>query len=213
MTEVDTINVTWTVSFNSGGVDMPKLLEKITYEDLYTFDNFDVDRRNRFAYLAAKDVANTPDTPYNPLFFYGNRYDGKTHLLKAMGNHIQSVNPEFNVVYARAEDFYYEYLYEIRNSAMHLPKSFREKYRNADVLLLDDIDYLTGKNNFSKNYKNILGELNTPVEEFFHTFETLYNRGKRIVLAANRQPKDLGDLDEMFGKRLEMGLVIGMRAG
>lgn len=190
---------------------MPKLLEKNTYGDFYTFDSFDVDKSNRFAYWAAKEVANSPDTPYNPLFIYGNKHDGKTHLLEAKENHIKTKNPEFIVIYTKAEDFYYEYLYEIRNSELHFPTSFRKKYRNADVLIIDDIDYLSGKNNFSKNYQNILGELNTPVEEFFHTFDTLYRKGKRIVLASKKQPQNLGDLDEIFGKRLEMGLVIGIK--
>ena len=170
---------------------MPQLLEKISYEDLYTFDNFDVDSQNRFAYLATKDVANSLDTPYIPLFFYGDENYGKTHLLKAMEYHINEVNPEANVVYTRGEDFYYAYLDDIRNSPINYPKKFRNKYRNADVLLMDDIDFFEGKYDISENYRDMLGELNNPVEEFFHTFVTLYLKGKRIVLAANKKPQDL----------------------
>ncbi len=190
---------------------MNALQKDMIQEDIYSFDNFELDSRNQLAYLAAKEVTYTSDTPYNPLLLWGSEYDGKTHLLKAIENHINTVNPELNVIYTRAEDFYHEYLYEVRNSSSHYPKAFREKYRNADVLLVDDIDYLTGKRNLSGNYKRVLGELNDPAEEFFHTFEATYGKGKRIVLASNVRPSELGDLDEMFGGRLEMGLVIGMR--
>ncbi len=192
---------------------MSALPRELVQDGQFMFNNFDVDSRNRFAYLAALDVANTPNTPYNPLFFYGGRHDGKTHLLKAMENHIKKECPGSLVLYVRAEDFYYEYLYDVRSNQMHLPQKFREKYRNADALLIDDIDFFSGKSVFSKNYRPILGELNTPIEEFFYTFEALYNKGRRIVLSANKHPEELGDLDKMFGKRLEMGLVIGMREG
>ena len=189
---------------------MNALRKELIHNDEFTFENFDVDSRNRLAYLAALDVANTPDTPYNPLLLYGNRHDGKTHLLKAMEWHIRNTSPEANVIYITAKDFYYEYLERIRNGKPHIPNAFREKYRNADVLIMDDIDFLSGKSVFDQYYIPFLGELCTPLEEFFYTFEALHTRGKRIVLAANRPPKELGDLDELFGGRLEMGLVIGM---
>ncbi len=189
---------------------MNELLKIIPREDTCTFENFEVNEKNRFAYLAAVVVANTANTPFNPLYFYGDRSEGKTHLLKAMENHILCENPKLNVVYVEAADFYRDYLKEIRNSETHYPKAFRQKFRNADVLLIDDINFFSGKSVFDENYRSILGELNTPVEEFFHTFETLYNKGKRIVMSANKPPVGLEDLDVMFGKRLEMGLVIGL---
>ncbi len=192
---------------------MNALSKTLINENDFTFDSFEVDSRNRLAYLAAVDVANTPNTPFNPLILYGNRYDGKTHLLKAMEWHIRSTNPGANVIYTTAKDFYYEYLEEARTGEMHMLNVFREKYRNTDVLIMDDIDFLSGKSVFDHYYYPFLGELCTPLEEFFYTFETVHTRGKRIVLASNRPPKELGDLDEMFGGRLEMGLVVGLRCG
>ncbi len=182
----------------------------ISREKECTFDNFEVNEKNRFAYLAALDVATKADTPFNPLYLIGDRSEGKTHLLKAMKNHILCENPCLNVVYVEAVAFYCDYLEEIRNSENHYPKTFRQKTRNADVLLIDDIDFFSGERVFAGNYRSILKELNTPAEEFFHTFMTLYNKGKRIVMSANKPPVGIEDLDIMFGKQLEMGLVIGL---
>ena len=110
---------------------MNALRKELIHNDEFTFENFDVDSRNRLAYLAAVDVANTPNTPFNPLLFYGNRYDGKTHLLKAMEWHIRATSPGSNVIYTTARDFYYEYLEGVRTGKLHMPITFREKYRNA----------------------------------------------------------------------------------
>jgi chromosomal replication initiator protein len=160
----------------------------------YTFENFDVDRRNRFAYEAAKAVADEPGGMYNPLLLYGNRYDGKTHLLKAMENRIKESNPSLNVIYVTGEEFESDFAQTLKFSWLDL---FRNTCRNCDVFILDGIDYLMDMQSVSM--------------ELFFILDELLRKGKQVVISSDRKPKKLGELDELFRGRLEMGLVIGIR--
>ncbi len=165
----------------------------------YTFENFNVDRRNSFAYFAAIETASMKKPLYNPLFIYGPKYEGKTHLLKAIENRINAEQPEKTVLYANAEGFYKDILSAINESAVDHErlKLIRRIYRDTDVLLMDDVEFFMGKN--------------ITITEFFHTFGELYLKEKQIIIAADRRPDLLGDLDDRFRKRLEMGLVVSMR--
>ncbi|WP_026489118.1 DnaA ATPase domain-containing protein [Butyrivibrio sp. XBB1001] len=165
---------------------------------VYTFENFDVDRRNKFAFEAAKEVTNEPGGRFNPLYLYGKRYDGKTHLLKAMERDLREKKPLLDVLYVRGEDFDNDLLSAISSNQYGLGiKLFREKYRNVDVLLVDDIDYFM--------------ERRVVLNELINTFDSLYLQGKQIVFSADRRPTDLGEMDNLFRGKLEMGLVIGIR--
>ncbi|WP_196814246.1 DnaA ATPase domain-containing protein [Butyrivibrio sp. LC3010] len=164
----------------------------------YTFENFNVDRRNSFAHFAAVEASNSEKPLYNPIFIYGPRYEGKTHLLMAIENRIKTEHPEKSVLYADAEDFYNEMISAIKESASDYErlKVIRKIYRDVDVLIVDNIEFFMDKER--------------TITEFFFTFEDLYLKGKQIVLSADRKPTELGDLDDCFGKRLEMGLVVSM---
>ncbi|WP_022762333.1 DnaA ATPase domain-containing protein [Butyrivibrio sp. AD3002] len=165
------------------------------HEMEYTFDNFDVDRRNYFAYLAAKEISETTEALYNPFFIYGGKYDGKTHLLKAMENELCQNYKELKVIYTTATDYCNEMIEAIQMDKMDV---FRKKYRMADVFLMDDLERLEG--------------LKLIQSEFFWTFEELYLKRKQIIFSADRHPRGLVSLDSLFRKRLEMGLVIGLRS-
>lgn len=156
----------------------------------FTFESFVVGGSNRFAYSAAVAVAEEPGSIYNPLFLYGCPGLGKTHLLQAIGNYICRTAPEKRVLYVTSEEFTNEVVeYIMKGQADEL----HEKYRNADVLLVDDIQFIIGKKSTQL--------------EFFHTFNTLYQDGKQIVLSADRHPKEIDALDERFRSRFEMGLT------
>ncbi|NLL90882.1 MAG: chromosomal replication initiator protein DnaA [Ruminococcaceae bacterium] len=156
----------------------------------YTFDNFIVGSNNRFAHAAAQAVAANPSGAYNPLFIYGASGLGKTHLLMAIKNDIEHSRPEMNTVYVEGERFTNELIIAIGqgNTA-----SFHDKYRSADVLLVDDIQFIGGKESTQ--------------EEFFHTFNELYKSGKQIVLASDRPPKEIKSLEERLRTRFEWGLL------
>jgi chromosomal replication initiator protein len=162
------------------------------------FENFVVDRRNKFAYEAAKAVANAPVAIYNPLFLYGKRYDGRTHLLRAIENRLKDNDPQLHVIYVRAEEFDNDFLYAMAiNCSSFRLRQLRDKYRTADVLIVDDINCLMGK-----------GQV---IQELICIFDYLYLHGKQIVLSSDRPPAELSEMDDMFRKKLEMGLVVGMR--
>ncbi len=165
----------------------------------YSFENFNVDRRNSFAYFAALEASGSEKPIYNPLFIYGPRYEGKTHLLKAIESRIKVVHPEKTVLYADAEDFFKDMTSVIKESATDYErlKVIRKIYRDVDVLIIDNIEFFIDKER--------------TITVFFFTFEDLYLKGKQIVLSADRKPDELGDIDDIFGKRLEMGLVVSMR--
>jgi chromosomal replication initiator protein len=156
----------------------------------YTFDHFIVGRANQFAQAAARAVAENPASTYNPLFVYGGSGLGKTHIMQAIGNHLLLNRPDLAVFYVSAETFMNEMISSIqRNDRL----AFRRKYRGMDILLLDDVHFLEGKE--------------ATQEEFFHTFNTLYDSHKQIVLTSDRSPKEIKTLQDRLLSRFEWGLV------
>lgn len=156
----------------------------------YTFDNFIVGNSNRFAQAASLAVAEAPAYAYNPLFLYGGVGLGKTHLMHAIGNYIKSNNPDAKIEFLSAETFTNELINSIKDNKN---QEFRDKYRNIDVLLVDDIQFIAGKT--------------TTEEEFFHTFNTLHESNKQIVLTSDRPPKEIRTLEERLRSRFEWGLM------
>ncbi len=155
----------------------------------YTFDNFIVGESNKFAHAACRAVANEPTT-YNPLFIYGASGLGKTHLLYAVINEILSKNPSLKIVYIKSEDFTNQLIAAI--STVNTQK-FRDKFRSADILLIDDIQFIAGKESTQ--------------EEFFHTFTALYEDEKQIILTSDRPPKEIKPLEDRLRTRFEWGLI------
>lgn len=162
---------------------------KRTLLDDYTFENFVEGSSNKFAKAACYAVAKEPNT-YNPLFIYGNSGLGKTHLLYAVINHMKKNHPGINIVYKKCESFLEELIRSIRNGST---TAFKEKYRSCDVLLIDDIQFLAGKEQTQ--------------EEFFHTFSALYESDKQIILTSDRPPKEIKPLEDRLRTRFEGGLL------
>ena len=163
---------------------------KIKFNPDYTFENFVEGRANALAYKSALAVAQHPAELNNPLYFYGNSGLGKTHLMFAIVNEIRAKHPEYNILYVTGEEFTTELVEALSNKK---PTIFREKYRNLDVLLVDDIQFIGGKMGIQ--------------QEFFHTFNTLYENNKQIILAADSPPKEIEGLEERLKTRFGMGLV------
>lgn len=162
-----------------------------TSEDYeYTFDTFIVGPSNKFAHAASMAVATKPAELYNPLFIYGNSGLGKTHLLYAICNEIKQNSPNTNIIYIKGDEFTNELIEAIQKGTT---TQFHNRYRNADVLLVDDIQFIAGKDSTQ--------------EEFFHTFNTLYEAKKQIVLTSDRPPKDIATLEERLLTRFEWGLT------
>lgn len=157
----------------------------------YTFANFAVSSINQLPYAAATAVAKNPGTAYNPLFIWGGVGVGKTHLMQAIGHEILNQNPQAKVVYCVGEEFTNEIINAIRTKTTDL---FKKKYRNAKILLIDDIQFIAGKN--------------TVQEEFFHTFNTLYSYGSQIVLTSDRPPEEIAKLEDRLRSRFEAGLIV-----
>ena len=164
--------------------------EFIEFNPQFTFDNFVVGSSNRFAHAAAVSVANNPAETYNPLFIYGPSGLGKTHLLYAIASVVHKNHPSYNIVYIKGDQFTNELIAALQEGRNN---EFRNKYRNADLFLVDDIQFIAGKESTQ--------------EEFFHTFNTLYNAGKQIVLVSDRPPKEIKSLEERLRTRFEMGLT------
>lgn len=156
----------------------------------YTFDLFVSGTGNQFAYAAAMAVATNPADTYNPLFIYGGVGLGKSHLLNAIGHTIRSTSPDLNVCYCSAEKFMYEMVNALRQKRM---EQFRSRFRNLDVLLVDDIQFISGK-------------VGTQ-EEFFHTFNALHDMQKQIVITSDKFPREISDLEERLRSRFEWGLI------
>ncbi len=159
----------------------------------YTFDTFIVGSNNKFAQAAALAVAESPGDTYNPLFIYGGAGLGKTHLMHSIAHFIIEHNKDSKVLYVTSEEFTNELIDTIRNGNNTAMTKFREKYRNIDVLLVDDIQFIIGKESTQ--------------EEFFHTFNSLHTAKKQIIISSDKPPKDMEILEERFRSRFEWGLI------
>lgn len=161
-----------------------------TLNPKYTFETFVVGNNNRFAHAAALAVGNEPGKSYNPLFLYGGVGLGKTHLMHAIGNRILENDPKSNVLYVTSEKFTNQLINAIKDNKTEI---FRNKYRNIDVLLIDDIQFIAGKDRVQ--------------EEFFHTFNTLREDGKQIIISSDKPPRDIEFLEDRLKSRFEWGLL------
>lgn len=184
---------------DSSSKTMENLAQMQSFSNLnlkYRFDNFVVGENSRFAHAAAYAVAQNPAKKYNPLFIYGASGLGKTHLMQAIGHYVIFNKPKLKVKYIKTEEYVNELIKNLqqggeRNARM---EKFRQKYRNVDILLIDDIQFLE-----SKTYT---------MEEIFHTFDSLHNNNKQIVITSDRLPKDIPTLPDRLRTRFEMGLVV-----
>ncbi len=193
---ISQINEDQNADINGYNIDSPKTQTASGAYNEYTFENFIVGQSNKFAYAASIAVANEPVSEstaesftYNPLFIYGPSGLGKTHLLYAIINRIKSTRPELKIVYVKGEEFTNQLIDSISKKT---PEQFREKYRTADVLLIDDIQFIAGR--YSTQ------------EEFFHTFNALYEAHKQIILTSDRPPRDIETLEDRLKTRFEWGI-------
>lgn len=174
---------------NKRRIELEESFSNAEYD--YTFDTFIVGRSNEFAYAACTSVAKEPGSTYNPLFIHGPSGLGKTHLMTAISNEIKRLNPSMNIIYVTGETFTNELIDAIKQKKD--TSEFHKKYRGADILLLDDVQFIAGKDSTQ--------------EEFFHTFNELHKIGKQIVLTSDRPPKDIKTLEDRIRTRFEWGLI------
>ena len=164
-------------------------------DDRFTFKNFVVGKPNEFAYAAARRVAEAPSATFNPLFLYGGVGLGKTHLMHALAWHIRERDPTRTVIYMSAEKFMYRFIRALREQNT---VSFKEQFRSVDVMLIDDVQFIAGKDSTQ--------------EEFFHTFNALVDLGRQIVISADKSPSDLEGIEDRLKSRLNCGLVADIHA-
>ena len=167
--------------------------EKSNLNPNYTFETFVVGSNNRFAHSAALAVAESPGEAYNPLYIYGGPGLGKTHLMHSIGHFILKNNPDTKVLYVTSEDFTNEVIESIRSGNASAMNKLREKYRTIDVLMVDDVQFIIGKESTQ--------------EEFFHTFNSLHSAGKQVILTSDKPRKDMETLEERIRSRFEWGLM------
>ena len=170
--------------------------DSLAFSEKFTFDNFIKGKNNEFAMAAAEAVSKNPAGTYNPLFIYGNSGLGKTHLMKAIGYEIHK-NFDCKVLYLSSEKFTIDLIDSIRDKNQNSESEFRKKYRNVDVLLIDDIQFIAGKT--------------ATQEEFFHTFNELYSRNKQIIISSDRPPKEIKNLEDRLKSRFNMGLTVDIQ--
>ena len=169
-------------------------VNKNPFNAKYTFDNFVVGKSNQFVYAAARSVAEHPGEKFNPLFIYGGVGLGKTHILHAIGNYLKEFNPNLNVMYVTCEQFANDYIESLGSASKNKAVlEFRAKYRNLDVLMVDDIQFISKKTSTQ--------------EEFFHTFNELYQNNKQIIISSDRPPKDIETLADRLRSRFTSGLI------
>lgn len=184
----------------SGGFAPHKLTTTLAHSyrqglnERYTFDSFIVGSGNELAYAACQAIAQTPGSKYNPLFVYGGVGIGKTHLIQAVGNAILAKNPEARIVYASSEQFVQEFVDALR---FKKTTDFAKHYRSADVLIVDDMQFIAGKEKMQ--------------EEFFHTFNALHQANKQIIISSDKQPKEIPTLEERLKSRFAWGMTIDMQ--
>ncbi len=176
-------------SFNE--IRVPPRVGEFGLNQKYVFETFVVGGGSELAYAAAQAVVNKPGEAYNPLFIYGGVGLGKTHLIQAIGNHLLKLKPETSIMYASAEKFTNDYISSMRDGSA---KNFQNRYRNIDVLLIDDIQFISGKEKSQ--------------ESFFHTFNDLHQQNKQVVMTSDRPPKAIPALEDRLKSRFEWGMIV-----
>lgn len=181
----------------SGSPSLEDAIKEANLRPEYTFDTFVVGTSNNLAHAASLAVAESPGEIYNPLYIYGGAGLGKTHLMHSIAHFILKNNPSAKIRYVTSETFINEFVDSIRNKNNMSPADFRKKYRELDVLLIDDIQFIIGKEGTQ--------------EEFFHTFNALYENKKQIVIASDKPPKDIDNLEDRLRSRFEVGLIVDIQ--